>query len=322
MMDQRTKTWLIMAAALVLVGSLAFVGVMAVNHWEFAVLNDSDYVTVTAEITDSFRDIYIRSDTEEITFLSSDNGKSSVVFYEPENKKCAASVQNGILSIEALDEGKWYEHFTLFSFGSPRITVYLPQPAYESLFIDESTGDITIPSEFSFESIEITASTGDVGCYSSASGSIRIETDTGDIRLDGVSAGEIGLCVSTGAVDVRSAACEGDIGVTVSTGRTVLTDVSCKNLISDGSTGDITMENVIASEMISVERSTGDVRFEHCDAAELLFETDTGDVSGSLLSEKVFITQSDTGSVKVPGTTTGGQCRITTDTGDISIVVR
>ena len=51
-------------------------------------------------------------------------------------------------------------------------------------------------------------------------------------------------------------------------------------------------------------------------------DTDTGDVKGSLLSEKIFIPTTDTGDVDVPKTVTGGRCEITTDTGDIKITVK
>ena len=49
--------------------------------------------------------------------------------------------------------------------------------------------------------------------------------------------------------------------------------------------------------------------------------TSTGEVTGSLRSEKVFITRSDTGRQDVPKSVTGGRCEITTDTGDIEITV-
>ena len=58
------------------------------------------------------------------------------------------------------------------------------------------------------------------------------------------------------------------------------------------------------------------------DAAELEISTDTGDVKGSLLTEKVFITRSDTGRIRVPETVTGGKCKITTDTGNIEIEIQ
>ena len=113
--------------------------------------------------------------------------------------------------------------------------------------------------------------------------------------------------------------CGGDVTVGVSTGEAELTDVSCRNVISTGTTGDISLHNVIASEKISVERSTGQVKFGGCDAGELYIKTSTGDVTGSLLTGKVFVTDTRTGSVDVPGTASGGRCEIRTVTGDIRI---
>ena len=107
--------------------------------------------------------------------------------------------------------------------------------------------------------------------------------------------------------------------INVSTGKTNLTDIKCKSLISDGSTGDFSLKNVIATEKFSIERSTGDVKFDDCDANEIWIKTDTGDVTGKLLSEKIFITETSTGDVNVPKSTNGGKCEITTSTGDIYI---
>jgi DUF4097 and DUF4098 domain-containing protein YvlB len=98
--------------------------------------------------------------------------------------------------------------------------------------------------------------------------------------------------------------------------------VECRNLKSDGATGDLSLDNVIAAEVFRIERSTGDVDFEGCDAAEITVTTDTGHIRGSLLSDKVFIAETDTGRVDVPHTTTGGKCQLTTDTGNIKISIR
>ena len=81
------------------------------------------------------------------------------------------------------------------------------------------------------------------------------------------------------------------------------------------------MEHFIASDKLNVVRSTGDVRLVGADAGEIHIETDTGKVSGSLLSEKIFIPRTDTGKIDVPKTTSGGICEITTDTGDIKITI-
>jgi len=320
-MKRNASLWLGVAASLVLIGALVFGSAMTLGHWNFAALNTVEYETSTVGIGERFRNISIRTHAEDIAFAASDDGTCRVVFYEQESVTHTACVQDGTLLIETSDARKWYDYMTIFSFDSPAITVYLPQAAYDSLLIEESTGDVSVPADFAFERIDISSSTGSVELYASSSGLIRIATDTGDIHAEGLAAGELDLSTSTGEVDIRSVACESAVEVTASTGRTHMADVSCTSVASHGDTGDIALENVICTETIAVERSTGDVTFEQCDAADLLIATDTGDVTGSLRSEKVFIANSATGSVEVPETTSGGTCKITTGTGDIAIVV-
>ena len=108
----------------------------------------------------------------------------------------------------------------------------------------------------------------------------------------------------------------------VSTGNAYLTDVSCRNLLSGGNTGDLSLRNVIAAEAFTIMRTTGDVTFAGCDAAAIPVETDTGDVEGSLLSDKVFVTHTSTGDVDVPAAAAGGKCTIRTSTGDITMHIQ
>lgn len=279
-MRKSTKIWLISATSLVVLGCIIFSVAMTKNHWDFTKLNTANYETNTYQISEEFSSISMNTDTADILFLPSDEGMCKVVCYEMTNAKHSVTIQNSTLTINVTDEKEWYDYVGI-TFGTPKITVYLPGTEYDSLFIKEDTGDIEVPRDFKFGSIDILISTGDV--------------------------------------TITGATCEGDLKINVSTGKTNLTDIKCKNLISDGSTGNISLKNVIATENFSIERSTGDVNFDGCDANEILVKTDTGDVTGKLLSEKIFITQTSTGDVNVPKSTTGGKCEITTSTGDINI---
>jgi hypothetical protein len=51
-------------------------------------------------------------------------------------------------------------------------------------------------------------------------------------------------------------------------------------------------------------------------------KANTGDIRGSLLSEKIFITKTTTGSVRVPSTASGGTCELITGTGDITVTIK
>ena len=320
-MRTRTKVWLIIATSFVLVGGIIFVGVMSMLEWDFTKLSTGKYETNDHEIAENFKSISIITNTADIVLLPSENSKTSVSCYEQRNVKHLVAVNDGALVIEVVDTRKWYEHIGI-NFGTPKITVYIPQGEYGKLSIKSSTGDVEIPKEFKFENIDISESTGNVTNYASASEDIIIKTSTGNIHVENVSANTIDLSVSTGEVTVSDVTCEGDVKINVSTGKTNLTNIRCKNLVSTGNTGAISLKNVIAAEKFSIERSTGDVKFDGCDAAEISIETDTGDVRGCLLTDKIFIVQTDTGDVDVPKTVTGGKCEITTSTGDINISIK
>lgn len=319
-MSRGAKKWLAAAVCLAALGAILFTAVMAAYHWDLSRLSTDRFETNTYEISEAFRSIELNTDTADIYFAVSDDDLCRVVCREEENRKHSAHVQDGTLTIGVADNGKWYEQIG-FGFRSPEVTVYLPETEYASLVIREDTGDIVLPKDFTFGSVHLSLSTGRVDSRASSAGRMCIAADTGDIHLQNLSAGELALTVSTGGVDVQSVSCMGDIGICVDTGDADLSDVFCGSLHSDGSTGSITLKNVLTEGMLSVQRSTGDVRLEGCDAGELEIRTDTGRVSGSLLSPKVFIAHSDTGRVDVPETVSGGKCRLTTSTGDIQIEI-
>lgn len=319
-MSKRTKIWLITGISLVIIGLITFSAVMTSYRWDFTKLSTVKYISNTYQVTEAFESISIDTDTADIVFSDSDNSTCKVICYEQENVKHTVTVQDGTLTVSEVDKRKWYEHIGI-AIESPKITVYLPSNEYNALSIKSSTGDIELPENFSFTSIDILTSTGDVKDYASASGSIKIKTDTGDISADNISANALEFSVATGKIVANTVTCAGDFKIKVSTGGTQLTDIKCNSLISSGSTGNISLKNVIANERFDIERSTGNVRFDSCDAAEIFVNTDTGNVTGNLLSEKVFIAESDTGNINVPKTSTGGRCEITTDTGDIRIIL-
>jgi len=320
-MKKRTGIWLFAAALLIIAGLIMFTAVMSVYNWDFTKLSTEKYETHIYEISEEFSRISVNTDTTDIAFVLSEDGKCRVECYEEETAKHFAAVEGNSLVIRMLDEKIFKIKIGLF-FDLPKITVYLPKAEYAELSVKETTGDIIIPQGFEFDDIDISLSTGDVDLSASASEAIKIETSTGSIRITGISAGSLALSSSTGGITVSDVSCRGDIGTGSSTGKMNLSDISCKNLISVADTGDIVLKNVIASEKFFIKRSTGDVNFDGADAAEILIETDTGDITGTLLSKKIFIVETDTGNIDVPKSISGGKCEITSNTGDIRINIQ
>jgi len=317
-MSKGTKVWLVTAALLVVVGLILFAVALTQYGWDFSRLSTREFQTNTYKITENFTGISLHTDTADILFATAPDGVCQVVCYEQVDMPHTVEVKNGALTIDITDNRAWYEYIGI-QFDTPKITVYLPEASYASLSIDEDTGDIAIGKDFAFESVDISLSTGDVAFSAPVSQLLKIQTSTGHIRVENIQAGAMELATSTGGITTSHVQCEGHIQSRVSTGKTVFLDVTCQHLTSAGDTGDLSLKTVKVAEKLTVNRSTGDVEFDNTDAAEVCIVTDTGDVTGRFLTDKVFIVQTDTGHVDVPKTVTGGKCEITTDTGDVRI---
>lgn len=319
-MKRSTKIWLIVATSLILLGSIIFTGALAMSNFDFSRLSTAKYETNTYDITEDITSISIDTDTADIVFIASDD-KASVECYEKKSEKHSVTVENGKLTVKRESTKKWYQYIEFFNFSSPKITVNLPTGEYGDIYITGSTGKVSISNGFTFGNVFIKRSTGNVSLLSEGAGDVTVKCSTGSITAKGVNARSLSLITSTGHITASDITCEGNMNVKVSTGKTTLSNVSCNDLATEGDTGNITLNGVIAAGRIDIERSTGDVRFEGCDAAELHVETDTGNVRGSLLTDKIFFTETDTGKVNIPKSTSGGVCEIETDTGDIIITV-
>ena len=315
------KGWMIIAIALILIGLTVCFAAAVMLGFDFKKLNAQPFEPNTYAVSESFERISIQAETDKITFLPAEDGKCRVVCTETGTLSHEIEVQDNTLTVRTVDKRNWFHQLGLH-FGTPTVEIYLPGKAFDALTIETDTGDINIPEDFTFRSVQIQGDTADVRCNASAPDGMNIDLSTGDIDLDGLTAGSLDLTVSTGEIHVDSVRCGGDVSIRVSTGKVKLDGLTCANLRTDGSTGDVTLKDTVASSSFHIERSTGDIRFENADAAEIVVKTSTGDVTGTLRSEKIFFAESDTGKISVPRSVTGGKCEITTDTGDIEIEIK
>lgn len=312
----KREIWGYIAIVLILLGGILFCVAMGSLGWDFGALSTVKYETNTYDFSEEIQDIKITTATADVKVLPWEEGFVRVVCFEESKVKHQASYKDGQLTVEKDDQRKWYDYIGL-QFKTPSVTVYLPNEEYGLLSIKSSTGDITLDKEFTFATIDMVLSTGDVICYADADSDIRIKVSTGDVLLEGVVANSISIETSTGDVLGNEIVVEKDFTVQLTTGDSRLTAVSCGSFTSQADTGDLTLSSFAARETISILRTTGDVIFEGCDGAEITVETSTGDVRGSLLSGKNFSVSRSTGKVEIPENTEGGSCTVKTSTGDI-----
>lgn len=306
---------IIIGGALLITGSVLF-GLAIANNTK------NEVVTNEYDITDPYNDFNINLSTADLYFESSNSTTTKVVCVERTKEYHDVKVVDNTLTITRHDDLKWYERVFSWDFSPRKVTIYLPAKAYGDLNIKSSTGNIAIPSDFSFNKLDANLSTGDVNIKSNVTTLTKIETSTGRISLEEMNTNELNLKASTGDVYLKYANVTTDATVKVSTGRVNTNNFKANNLKINASTGSITLTDTLITTHIDIKTSTGDIKFNDSDADTIKIETDTGDVTGSLLTSKVFYVTSDTGKVNVPKSTTGGLCEIKTDTGDIKLTIK
>lgn len=281
-MKRSTKTWLIAALCLVVAGIVVSVIGLAVLGFDFTKLGTRNMETNTHFPEAEFTQIRVETYTSNIHIVPSEDSGCRVVCYEDAKMKHTVQVKDGVLEIRQTDDKEWYEYIGINLSGEV-VTVHLPESSYEALRIETATGNVETAKAITFQSAEIKTNTGNVEWQSPVSGKLSLDTDTGN-------------------VDVY--------------------DVSCESLEVKTATGNICLENTVAADTVELRSATGNVTFRGADAAEITVETETGDVKGSLLSEKIFVAKTETGRLRVPETVSGGKCHIETETGDIEITIQ
>ena len=256
-MSRKSKLYFTLSGLLIVLGSLIFVLTACSANWSFKEIISERYETSTYEIDREFEKISIVSDTADITFIPSEDGESKIVAFEHKREKHAITVENGTLKVNIVNEKKWFDY--VGGFGGPSLKIYIPEGEYKSLLINESTGDISLPGNYKFETVDMTLSTGDISCYAFASKTLKIHLSTGDIKLGKLTAGVIDLKISTG--------------------KTTIEDVTCESLKSIGDTGDAYLYKISATNNVYIERSTGNVEVKNAKADKISIKTSTGDVN-------------------------------------------
>ena len=271
------------AAGLMFLGVALFLGVGIYTKFDLTRLDSVKYITNTYEISEQFHSIDIDTVTVDIEIKPSADGKCRVICYESEKLCHQVLVRDGILEISSIDSRSWLDQITIISFETPRVILYLPEGTYQSLQVENTTGNVTLAGHWELEQLSL-------------------ETTTGDMDVSGLE-------------------CKKDVSAKATTGNITMQEITCSNFSASGTTGDTVLQSVMVSGTMRLNRTTGDIKLENCDASEVYIKATTGDVTGSFLTPKVINAKSTTGKVDVPQHTAGGPCQIQVTTGDICIEI-
>ncbi len=251
-----------------------------------------------------------------VRLVPSKDDECRVVCQETDKLYHKVTVEDDTLFIREVDDRRWFEKLFSFS-GTIEVNVYLPQSTYASLVAKTDTSSMDIPEGLTFGQVKASTATGSITVAADVTGALTLESDTGSIHVQNIAPQSLTVHSYTGRVDVLSVKSESAIKLDTNTGRITLTDVTAGHIAIESNAGSVAMIQTVTDGSLHIETDTGRVTLNECDAAEIDIESNAGSVKATLLSDKIFMAESDTGRVTVPHTTTGQPCRIKTDTGSI-----
>lgn len=308
------------AGICIAVGILISFGALFAMGFDFTKLNTFHPVTNTYEVDEAFTDLVIEEEACSVRLFPSTDGSCKVVCRQSDKMTHRVVVEGQTMVIESVSRRKWYDHIGVF-WGEMEVAVYLPQAAYGALRVSSVSGDIEVPDCFSFAEAQIDSTSGDVSFSAPVTKDLSIKTVSGDLYVGGITPKSLQAESTSGEITVSSVQLAEDLEASTTSGDIELTGVACQNVTVESTSGEVDLQDTVAGGKVQVETVSGDVELLRCDGAALWLKTSSGEVSGTLLTEKVFVTDTVSGDVDVPRTTSGGTCEITTTSGDIAVSI-
>ncbi len=344
---KKTKRYaLIIALAMIISGAAIFFIAFAISGFNFSKLSAEKIITQNTEINEQFRRISVSSNEYDLKILRSDTEQCRVVYTGSEKQLLLCSVKDSELVIDLKNTRKWYEVIDLtfpidMGQSNTGLWVYLPDKEYEAFFASSYSGSIDIDSGFKFSEANIDTMSGnikaggitadklDIQSYSgkidisdiSASDIINIATTSGAIHSENVDANNASVNSYSGKITLENFIAKKSFSIETQSGNAVING-SADSIIVDSYSGKVSFDNFIAEKLLSVETMSGNVVFNGCDAGEIAVDTYSGSVSGTLLSDKIFVTSTYSGSINVPVSSGSEICTINTQSGNIMISIR
>ncbi len=291
------------AFLLVAVGGLMTAAAAVRGDFDMEKMKGLSYEMKTFEVKEAFSDVRVEDAQCNVRILRAADGKCRVVCPEKQDGSIyhTVTVSNGELSVQCHDERKWYQYIGV-SFGIPDLEVYLPENEYEQLSACSTAGDIRVEDGFTFAGASLESISGRIRMRSEVKKELQAETASGDITIENAS--------------------PQTLAVKTSSGRVALSHIRSGEVTVRSTAGEMELTDVIAEKNLYAKSISGGVALDGCDGGTIRIETTSGSVKGTLLSNKIFLTDSTSGSVKVPRSSAGGDCEITTTSGSIAIAIK
>ena len=339
-MKRSYKRILCISALAFLLGCVLVLSAFLMIDFDFYRLDSRNMVKSEQVIEGEFSDIEISNLQQDLRVVASPDGVCRISYYGNERLSLATVIEDGVLRILMHDMRDWRDYINIVSADHEMAVLYLPEGSYGTLRVKAGGSmDLVLEREISLARLEADISTGIIDSLAQITDGVDIKSSTGSLHLENISGGNVTIEHSSGDIvlkhchatqmsltlfsgDIEMEDVSGEILATTSSGDIEIEDAALTALTLEVSSGDVELKRTVVQTELRIETSTGDIEMERSDAERMILVTGSGDVELRLLSGKIYVVKTSSGSVSHPEhVQNSGYCNVTTSSGDVEITV-
>lgn len=323
-MNSSNKKMIIGAVICIGIGAILMIAALIATGFDISKINTRKYEKKIYSVSDDFDSIKIKGGTANVYLELSQDNQCRIEAMETEKISYNTEVVDGELIISVDNNEKWYEGIVFFLLEEEKMVIQLPENEYEMLLIKKGSGSVKISDNINVKDVDITTNSGDVKMSGiKKSENINIDTDSGYVKLSDIEKTDnINIKTTSGDVKLTDIEKSKNISIKANSGEIKISNSTANDIQLQSNSGDIETKKLLAEGSYTVQTNSGEVDLSKNDAEEFNIKTNSGDVSCSFLTDKIFITHSNSGDIHVPYSSTGGKCEIKTNSGDIRVKIK
>ncbi len=312
------KSPIVLAIVFICIGLSLLLTSLLLSNFNLTSISSLQFTDVVHEISLPFEDISVEEIDCGITILPAKDGKCTVISQEVPNLFNRVSVEDGTLTVRRRDERAWHERILVFGAANPTLTVYLPKEQYRNLSLRTTAGEIRVEAPITFETATLKNVSGNVTLTSPIKESATLSATAGNVTAENQTLSTLTASTAGGNVTLRRILATEIKASTVSGDLRLDTEITVDKLRAESTSGSILFTDVTAIEELTVTEVSGSITLLDIEFADAYVETVSGNVIGTLRTEKRFDVQTTSGVVLHPASDAGALLRVRTVSGNVS----
>lgn len=323
-MNSSNKKIIIGSVICMVIGAILMLAVFIAVGFDLSKINTRHLEKKMYSLSDDFDSIKVDIGDANVYFVLSEDNNCRIETMETKNMSYDIEVIDGELIISVNNNEKWYDRMVFFSWEEEKMIIQLPKSEYEMIYVKNKYGDVKISDKLSITDVDITVNSGDVKLSGiKNSENINVDSNSGDVKLSNIEkADNINIKSKSGYIKLSDIEKSKTVSLKANSGDIKVNDCTAKDIQLQTNSGDVETKKLLAESSIVVQTNSGEVDLSKNDAEEFNIKTNSGDVTCSFLTDKIFITHSNSGDIHVPDSVSGGKCEIKTNSGDIRVKIK